>query len=147
MATGPARWAGELGLRGRVSIRYQLGIDGIDASKLDGFFVDWPNPPDPDRHLEILNGSSICILAIEESSGNVFGFITAIADGLFAAYIPLLEVLPHYQGRGIGSELVRRMLAELDGHYMIDVVCDEDVQPFYARFGLQPWSAMIYRGR
>jgi GNAT superfamily N-acetyltransferase len=130
-----------------VSERYQLGIKGIDAHQLEGFFVGWPDPPDLDRHLEILKGSSICVVAIDKNSGQVIGFTTAISDGSFAACIPLLEVLPEYQGRGIGSELVRRILAELEDHYMIDVICDEDVQPFYKRFGLQPWTAMIYRGR
>jgi ribosomal protein S18 acetylase RimI-like enzyme len=128
-------------------IHYQRGTHGIDAGWLDGYFVGWSDPPSPERHLKILNGSSIAILAIDDEHRRVAGFITAITDGSLAAYIPLLEVLPEYQGRGIGSELVRRMLAELDGYYMIDVSCDADVQPFYARFGLHPWTAMIHRGR
>ena len=130
-----------------MSITYQRGTDGINEKQLRGFFVGWPEPPDSARHLEILNGSSICILALDAQSEQVVGFTTAISDGSFAAYIPLLEVLPDYQGKQIGSELVRGMLAERDGHYMIDVVCDEDVQPFYERFGFQRWSAMIYRRR
>ena len=128
-----------------MSVRYQRGTDGFDSSRLCGFFVGWPDPPDPGRHLEILQGSTFCYLAINEESEQVVGFIASISDGSIAAYIPLLEVLPAYQGRGIGSELVRRVLAELDGHYMIDVICDENIQPFYERFGLRPWSAMIYR--
>jgi ribosomal protein S18 acetylase RimI-like enzyme len=128
------------------SVRYQIGTEGIDATWLNGFFVGWAEPVSPDRHLDILHGSSISILAIDDEQQRVIGFLTAITDGSFAAYLPLLEVLPEYQGQGIGSELVRRALVELDGYYMIDVVCDEDVQPFYTRFGLQPWTAMIYRG-
>lgn len=147
MAARPARRAGKLGLSGRVNVRYQRGTHGVDSRMLDGFFVGWPNPPDPPRHLEILNGSAVCILAIDDDCRRVVGFITAISDGGFAAYIPLLEVLPKYHGQGIGSELVRRMLAALDGHSMIDVVCDEDVQSFYERFGLRRWSAMIHRRR
>ena len=52
-----------------------------------------------------------------------------------AAFIPLLEVLPDHRGRGVGTELVRRLLHALDGHYMIDVMCDADVVPFYERLG------------
>ena len=58
---------------------------------------------------------------------------------------PHLEVLPAYQGRGIGSELVRRMLARLDDLYMVDLVCDPELQPFYARLGLRPAAAMVLR--
>jgi GNAT superfamily N-acetyltransferase len=126
-------------------IQYQQGSDGIDSDWLHGFFVGWPNPVTPQRHLEILHGSDIAVLAIDDEGDRVVGFITAINDGSFAAYIPLLEVLPEYQGQGIGSELVRRVLDQLRDFYMIDVVCDEEVQPFYARFGMHPWTAMISR--
>ena len=67
--------------------------------------------------------------------------MTAISDGVISAYIPLLEVLPEYQGRGIGAELVRRLLAELEGLYTVDLCCDEDVVGFYERFDLKRWDA------
>ena len=63
------------------------------------------------------------------------GFITAISDGVLSAFIPLLEVLPA-PGPGIGSELVRRMLSELEDFYMVDLVCDPELEPFYRRFEL-----------
>jgi predicted N-acetyltransferase YhbS len=56
-----------------------------------------------------------------------------------------LEVLPAYQKQGIGSALVTRMLARLRHHYMIDLMCDPDLQPFYERFGMRPYTAMLYR--
>jgi ribosomal protein S18 acetylase RimI-like enzyme len=71
----------------------------------------------------------------------VVGFVTAISDGVLSAYIPLLEVLPEYQGRGIGAELVRRLLDRLGGLYMVDLCCDEDVVGFYERLGLARWDA------
>ena len=71
--------------------------------------------------------------------------ITAISDGVLAAYIPHLEVLPAYQGQGIGTELVRRMFDQLDHIYMIDLICDADVQPFYERVGMIRYTGMIRR--
>ena len=73
------------------------------------------------------------------------GFITAISDGFWAAYIPLLEVKPAWRGQGIGSELVRRMLAQLSAYYMIDVLCDPEVQGFYERQGLVPATGACVR--
>ena len=29
--------------------------------------------------------------------------------------------------------------------YMIDLICDTDVRPFYARLGMQPYTSMILR--
>jgi precorrin-8X/cobalt-precorrin-8 methylmutase len=66
----------------------------------------------------------------------VIGFVTAVSDGVVSAYVPLLEVLPSYRRRGIGTELIRRLLARLDGLYMVDLACDEELVPFYERLGL-----------
>ena len=38
-------------------------------------------------------------------------------------------------GPGIGSALVERVLDQLDDLYMVDVVCDAPLEPFYERLG------------
>ena len=75
----------------------------------------------------------------------LLGFITAITDGHFAAYIPLLEVRPDWQHHGIGSELSRAMLARLRNCYMIDLVCDDNVVAFYERLGGTRLNAVSWR--
>lgn len=116
-------------------IEYAESFGGIGARHLEGFFVDWPTPPSPERHLELLLGSDHVVLA--RDGERVVGFVTAISDGVLCAYVPLLEVLPSYQGEGIGSELMRRLLARLENLYMVDLCCDADLEPFYRRLGLQ----------
>jgi ribosomal protein S18 acetylase RimI-like enzyme len=125
-------------------IHYTNSLTTISAANLRGFFVGWPDPPPPEAHYGILAGSYAVELALNEA-GDVVGFITAVSDGISAAYIPHLEVLPAYQGQGIGLELTRRLLARLRHLYMVDLVCDEDLQPFYARLGMRPYSAMMLR--
>jgi len=120
-------------------------LAGIFSDHLKGFFQEWPNPPSPDAHLRILKGSDEVVLAIDEETGNVVGFITAVTDGVLCAHIPLLEVLPAYRGRGIGSELVRRMLGKLDAFYSIDLACDEGTVSFYERLGMRPGVRMSLR--
>ena len=125
-------------------LSYTDSVADVTADQLrGGFFVGWPEPPAPEAHLRILQGSSHVVLA--RDGERVVGFITAISDGVSAAYIPHLEVLPDYQGQGVGSELVRQMLARLRQLYMVDLVCDDDLEPFYARFGLRRYTAMILR--
>jgi GNAT superfamily N-acetyltransferase len=126
-------------------MRYLTSADTITADQLHGFFVGWPNPPSPETHLAILQRSDAVVLALDDETGRVIGFINALSDGVLSAFIPLLEVLPDYQGRGIGQELVRRMLALLGDLYAVDVMCDADVQPFYARLGMQPARGMMLR--
>jgi ribosomal protein S18 acetylase RimI-like enzyme len=120
-------------------IEYLTDASGVEPEHLHGFFVGWPKPPSPERHLDILRGSSHVVVA--RDGDRAVGFATAISDGVISAYIPLLEVLPEYQGRGIGAELVRRLLAELGELYMVDLCCDEDVVAFYERLGLERWDA------
>lgn len=127
-------------------IRYIDDATGLSPEQLDGdFWVGWLRHPSPEAHLRILRGSYAIWLALDDETDSVVGFINAISDGVHAAYIPLLEVLEPYQGRGIGSELVRRMLETLRPMYQIDLVCDDHLQPFYQRFGMKPAGGMIVR--
>lgn len=126
-------------------MNYQTHTETITEQMLNGFFVDWPNPPSPTTHLKLLQNSSHIILAIDPETNQVAGFITAISDGVLSAYIPLLEVLPAYQNQGIGKELVERMLEQLNELYMIDLCCDEDLVPYYKNFGMMQTNAMMKR--
>ncbi|KKW17145.1 MAG: GCN5-related N-acetyltransferase [Candidatus Magasanikbacteria bacterium GW2011_GWA2_50_22] len=112
---------------------------------LQGFFVDWPNPPATETHLRLLKNSDMVVLAIDTKTRLVIGFITAISDRVLSCYIPFLEVLPAYQGRKMGQKLVRKMLQKLKSVYMIDLMCDKKLQGFYKRFKMQPSTGMISR--
>jgi len=126
-------------------IYYTETVEGIKPAQLQGFFVGWPNPPSPEIHLEILRRAFGVVLAIDSDTDLVVGFLNAVGDGLLSAYLPLLEVLPAYQGRGIGTELVRRMMERLKGFYMVDLICDPELQAFYERFGMFSRVGMAWR--
>ncbi|MDX1934923.1 MAG: GNAT family N-acetyltransferase [Capsulimonadales bacterium] len=125
-------------------MRYADSVDNITEAHVTGLFSHWGTPPSPAAILAVLRGSDHVVVALEED-GRVLGYITAITDGVSAAYIPHLEVRPEGQGRGIGSELVRRMLDRLRDLYMIDLICDEHLNPFYERLGFRRWNGMIVR--
>ncbi|HVQ89228.1 MAG TPA: GNAT family N-acetyltransferase, partial [Actinomycetes bacterium] len=71
-----------------------------------------------------------------DDDSKVVGFISAISDGVFSAYIPLLEVRAHARGRGIGLQLLRLMLDRLSQLYMVDLTCDPDMLGFYENLGM-----------
>lgn len=37
------------------------------------------------------------------------------------------------------------MLARLADHYMVDLLCDPELQPYYQRLGMRPASVMLLR--
>ena len=75
------------------------------------------------------------VIAIDEL--HVVGYVTAVSDGVLSAFIPFLEVLPTHQHQGIATELVKRLLKQLDHLYMVDLCCDAELEPFYARLGFR----------
>jgi ribosomal protein S18 acetylase RimI-like enzyme len=126
-------------------IDYTDSLDRIKPEHLTGFFVGWPHPPSPEIHLRLLAGSDDFLLAIDSETGHVVGYITALTDGVLSSFIPFLEVLPDYQGQGIGRELMERMLERLSLLPNVDLLCDPDVVPFYERFGMRGASGMVLR--
>lgn len=91
----------------------------------------------------MLRGSYRALVSVQ--ADRVVGFITAISDGVATAFIPWLEVLPEARGQGVGCELARRMQDELAGLYSIDLVCDDDVAPFYDKLGWHRVQGMATR--
>ena len=67
----------------------------------------------------------------------LIGYIDTVSNNVADAYIQDLMVHPNHQSRGIGTELMNRVIAKLkaDRIYMISVIYDEKLQPFYQRFG------------
>jgi ribosomal protein S18 acetylase RimI-like enzyme len=129
----------------KIMIRYADSIESVTVAHVRGFFVGWQNPPSPETLLKLLKNSSEIVLAIDSNTGNVVGFITAISDRVLSAYIPLLEVLPENRKQGIGLELTRKMLVKLKDLYMVDLLCDEELQSFYAKLGMKRAQGMFLR--
>lgn len=126
-------------------ISYIDSIENITPEMLEGFFDGWRRPPSKETHLKIFGNSYAVVLAIDDSRGKVVGFINAISDGILCVHIPLFEVLPEYRNKGIGSELLRRMLVKLKGFYGISLMCDKNLQSFYTRFGMSPGTGANIR--
>jgi len=126
-------------------ITYRCTLEGISPDQLDGFFDGWLNPPSKEMHFCLLHNSDAIVLAVDEDSKGVVGFITAISDQVLSAYIPFVEVLSEYRSQGIGKKLVRLLLDRLRDYYMIDLHCDEDLQGFYEKLGMNRASGMMIR--
>lgn len=117
----------------------------ISSTQLGGFFVGWKKPLTARQHYKLLCGSTHFIVAIDSQTNKAVGFVTALSDGITSSFIPLLEVLPDYQGKGIGTKLVHEILLKLDKISNVDLMCDKKLQPFYKRFKMLEADGMILR--
>lgn len=121
-------------------ITYRTGVGSVSPSQVAGFFVGWPVPPSAEKLVEVMDSSYRRVWALD--GDRVVGYINAISDGVLTAFIPWLEVHLEYQRQGIGTELVKRLIAQLDGMYSIDLGCDEHLTGYYERLGFFSFIAM-----
>ena len=77
------------------------------------------------------------VAVYEDQSQKLVGFVDCVSNGVTDAYIQDLMVHPDFQGKGLGSQLMNKMIEYLKtaGIYIISVLYDEDLKPFYTRFG------------
>jgi putative acetyltransferase len=75
--------------------------------------------------------------------GHIAASPVSISDGTDGWYgIGPVSVTPEWQGRGIGSQLLRRAVAELQGTGAAGCVLLGDPR-CYARFGFRPEAALV----
>ena len=80
--------------------------------------------------------ASYCHIAVYEGD-ELIGYIDCVSNGVTDAYIQDLMVRPDQQGKGLGTELMHRMIAYLREKriYIISVLFEDSLKPFYDRFG------------
>jgi ribosomal protein S18 acetylase RimI-like enzyme len=128
-------------------IEYRSDIADVSPEQIQGFFVGWKHPFPPETHLRMLAQSDLAQVAIDSETGRVVGFVAALTDNVQGAFITLLEVLPEYQGQGIGKALMEQMLDRLSHIQTIELMCDSHLVPFYEQFGMKPSGGMVLRRR
>jgi GNAT superfamily N-acetyltransferase len=67
----------------------------------------------------------------------LIGFVRALSDGMYKAYIDDVVVDEPYRKRGVGTQLIQRMLEKLKGVNVVFLNCGEQVVAFYKKFGFE----------
>lgn len=67
------------------------------------------------------------------------GFGRVISDGIYQTFLGDLIVLPEFQGRGIGSEIMKMLISKCkeSGIRWIQLTSAQGKHSFYERFGFQ----------
>ena len=87
-------------------IVYQTDLHDVSSGQLSNFCVGWKNPLRGDTLLKILENSYRRELALDNEKQQVVGFVNSLSDDIHFAFIPMMEVLPEYQNKGIGKRIM-----------------------------------------
>jgi ribosomal protein S18 acetylase RimI-like enzyme len=128
-------------------IAYRTEQSAIDIAQLAHLFTTagwgW-RAADLTKLAQLVEGSRYVVSAHDEE--RLVGFARAISDGVTNAYVSTVAVLPEYRGRGIGAELVKRLL---EGRETIRFVLHaaSSAQGFYRKLGFEDATDMLRRDR
>ncbi|MBQ8904984.1 MAG: GNAT family N-acetyltransferase [Ruminococcus sp.] len=97
--------------------------------------VGWESANYPQSLSKAVSCSETVLTAWEDN--RLCGLMTAVSDGAMNVFFPYLAVHPDSQGKGVGKEMVARMLQKYGDVYRKILVCNEDKTAFYEKCGLR----------
>lgn len=117
------------------SVTFSESVDGVDWPALKAALAadDFDNGRTPEEYEASHRGSHAVVFA---RAGDTFvGNARILSDGVCNAYLVDVWTATAYRRRGIGSELVRRLLARVPGQHVY--LFTDDMQAFYRGLGFE----------
>jgi predicted GNAT family acetyltransferase len=109
-------------------------LAAVDLAELSRLYQIAPLGDKPPEALATVFGHSMFTCFVY-ADGVLVGAGRVLADGLDCAYIADVAVHPDHQGHGLGTAIIRQLLALSQGHKKIILYANPGTEPFYARLG------------
>ena len=109
-------------------------LESVDLAELSRLYAIAPLGNKPPDALATVFGNSM-FTCFAYAGGALAGAGRALADGLDCAYIADVAVHPAHQGRGLGTAIIRQLVARCEGHKKIILYANPGTEPFYAQLG------------
>ena len=93
-------------------------FDAVDLEELSSLYRVAPLGDKPPQALATVFGNSM-FMCFVYAGGVLVGAGRVLADGLDCAYIADVAVHPHHQGRGLGTAIIRQLVAFSHDHKKI----------------------------
>jgi predicted N-acetyltransferase YhbS len=120
----------------QASIAFTDDLSRIDWDELEALYRAAPLGNKKAAELKLVFGNSM-FRTFACDAGRLVGVGRVLADGHDCAYLCDIAVLPHYQGAGLGKEIVQRLLRLSSGHKKIILYAVPGKETFYERFGFR----------
>lgn len=109
----------------------------VDPGKLQVLFrqTGWATGRSTDDIRTMLEGTPLALGAWD--GDRLVGFARAITDGTYRALIDDVVVDESRRGKGIGAQLMKRLLERLTGIEEVVLLCEQNAVSFYGRYGFK----------
>ncbi len=100
---------------------------------------------DAEKFRIVVESSYYAIVAIEGEE--VIGFLRAISDGLYNAYISMVVVAAHHQRKGVGTALLKHLMENREDMSFVLRAGRGGVDSFYEKLGFVKSEVAMERTR
>jgi ribosomal protein S18 acetylase RimI-like enzyme len=111
-------------------------LDNVDLAELSNLYDIAPLGHKLPADLKIAFSNSLFKCFVYED-GRLIGAGRALADGVDCSYLCDIAVHPDHQGRGIGKEIVSRLVDLSKNHRKIILYAAIGKEPFYRKLGFK----------
>ena len=111
-------------------------IDDVDWNELAALYQAAPLGNKNPVGLKTAFGNSM-FRCFVYGGGKLVGVGRALADGVDCSYVCDVALLPSHQGRGLGKQIVARLVRLSRGHKKIILYAVPGMEPFYKKLGFK----------
>jgi ribosomal protein S18 acetylase RimI-like enzyme len=119
-----------------MALEWKYSSETLDWEELSALYLAAPLGHKDPADLKIAFSNSMFMCFVYDS-GELIAAGRALADGKDCAYICDVAVLPSYQSRGLGKEVVSRLVDFSKEHKKIILYAAPGKEPFYKKLGFK----------
>ncbi len=119
-----------------MALEWKHSLENVDWEELSRLYLAAPLGHKDPSDLKIAFSNSIFICFVYDS-GELVAAGRALADGKDCSYICDVAVHPSHQGRGLGKEVVSRLVDFSKDHKKIILYAAPGKEPFYKKLGFK----------
>lgn len=119
-----------------MALEWIFSSENVDWEELSRLYLAAPLGDKAPSDLEVAFSNSMFKCFVYDS-GQLIAVGRALADGRDCSYICDVAVLPGYQGRGIGKDVVSRLVKLSKDHKKIILYAAPGKEPFYLKLGFK----------